>query len=75
MLRDGKLHGPYCGQMEDECGTNEGETRAGFWLGNRRRRLEGNAAKYVTECQSVEWVCLAKGRDKCRAVVNTAGIS
>ena len=29
--------GSYCGQMEEECGTNEGETRAGFWLGNRRR--------------------------------------
>ena len=74
-MRDGELHGSYCGQTEEECGTNKGETRAWFWLGNCRRSLEGNASKYVadTGCQSVEWVCLAQGRDKWRAVVNTAG--
>ena len=32
------------------------------------------AAKYVTDmgCQSVEWICLAQGRDKWRAVVSSA---
>ena len=74
-MRDGELHGSYCGEMEEEWDTNEGETRAGFWLGKRRRSLEGNATKYVTDagCQCVEWVCLALGRDKWLSLVNTAG--